>query len=364
MRNYLMGLIYGGALAGIGLGTASYLLPQRIELSAAPASAPLPQAAPAAADPALVPEAAPIAEAAPATEPVPAPETTASPTAAPVLAPQPEPAPVTAPAPAPEPAQPAAPEPVIPEPVTPEPVNPDPVIPEIVAPLAAPSLRPLQAFAADFDGAGGKPLFAVVLIDTDNPSIDRAAAASLPFPVSFAIDPEAAHAPLAMSLYRAAGKEVILMPQSLPAGATASDVETAMSAYAAMLPESVAVLSAPQGGFQDDRALSSLVLPAIGAQGRGALLIDKGLNSAAQITQREGIPYALVSRVIDEGGESVPVMRRYLDRAVFSAAQDGAAIVMGSLQPDTLAALTEWAVEGRASDVTLAPISALMQAPQ
>jgi polysaccharide deacetylase 2 family uncharacterized protein YibQ len=34
---------------------------------------------------------------------------------------------------------------------------------------------------------------------------------------------------------------------------------------------------------------------------------------------------------------------------------------MGDAVPDTITALMEWSVEGRASDVTLAPISALLK---
>ena len=207
-------------------------------------------------------------------------------------------------------------------------------------------------------------MFAIVIMDTGGDDVDRAVWASLPFPASFAVDPESPKAAEAMALYRAAGKEVIMLPISLPKGATAGDVETSFATYETLLPESVAVMSDPVSGFQDDRDLAGLVVPSVGAQGRGVLLFDKGLNSAAQIAQREGIPYAMISKMIDAGGESVPVMRRFLDRAVFKAAQDGAAVVMGQTLPDTLTALNEWALEGRAGDVTLAPISALMKPAQ
>jgi polysaccharide deacetylase 2 family uncharacterized protein YibQ len=222
-------------------------------------------------------------------------------------------------------------------------------------------IAPLQRYAAAFDGRADKPLYAIILMDTGTPDIDRAVLASLPFPVTFAVDPESPTAAVAMALYRAAGQEVIMLPTSLPQGATAQDVAQSFSVYTQLLPETTAVMSAPSGGFQDDLGLAALVLPEIGAQGRGVVVFDKGLNSAGQIAQREGIPYASIGRVIDSAGESVPVMRRYLDRAVFAAAQDGAAVVLGSTLPDTITALTQWSIEGRASDVTLAPISALMQ---
>ena len=372
MRNFLMGGVKGLVVAGLGLGTASYLVPARVTAPSM-ASAPAPEV--------VAPEVA-APEAAEQSAPAPAqPEVQPAPPALPQVEPAPDPAAEANTQPAPAPSE-ALLDPA-PEQSTgakvatpPQPgdalqtptISADPApdataldAPSLAPPLGAP---PLQAFAAPFAGAGGKPLFAIVLLDTGAADIDRAVWASLPLPVSFAVDPESPTAAEAMALYRAAGKEVIILPTSLPAGAQASDVETSLAAYQAMLPESVAVMSDPVSGFQDDRELASLVVPAVGAQGRGVLLFDKGLNSAAQIAQRDGIPYAMISKMIDTGGESVTVMRRYLDRAVFKAAQDGATVVMGQTLPGTLSALTEWSPEGRAGDVTLAPISALMQPPQ
>ena len=380
MRNFLMGGIMGLLVAGLGLGTASYLLPERIVAPSPPSPASPETAAPETAAPeTAAPETATLETATPEATAPDASEQTAppkdDPSAEPFDAPNLEPAPAPSEAlldPAPEqntgakvatPPQPgdALQTPTISADPAPATAAPAPETALAVPPLGAP---PLQAFAAPFAGAGGKPLFAIVLLDTGAADIDRAVWASLPLPLSFAVDPESPTAAEAMALYRAAGKEVIILPTSLPAGAQASDVETSLAAYQAMLPQSVAVMSDPVSGFQDDRDLAALVVPAVGAQGRGVLLFDKGLNSAAQIAQRDGIPYAMISKMIDADGESVPVMRRYLDRAVFKAAQDGAAVVMGQTLPDTLTALTEWSLEGRAGDVALAPISALMQPPQ
>jgi uncharacterized protein len=54
------------------------------------------------------------------------------------------------------------------------------------------------------------------------------------------------------------------------------------------------------------------------------------------------------------------VIRRYLDRAAFKAAQEGRVAVIGTLRDETVKAIMEWAVEGRSATVALAPISALM----
>ena len=53
--------------------------------------------------------------------------------------------------------------------------------------------------------------------------------------------------------------------------------------------------------------------------------------------------------------------RRYLDRAAFKAAQEGRVVVQGTTRPETVQALLEWTVEGRAGSVELAPASAVLQ---
>jgi uncharacterized protein len=221
----------------------------------------------------------------------------------------------------------------------------------------------LERFAAPFANADGKPLFGIVLIDSGDAALDRQAAASLPFPVSFVIDPLSPEAAAHAALYRAGGKEVIMLATGIPDGATPADVEQTFQAHAAALPEAVAVIDSSEAAFQNDRPLSSQIVPILAGQGRGLMTWDRGLNAADQVARREGLPTTLIFRQIDAEGEDVPVMRRYLDRAAFKAAQDGEAVVVGTLRPETLAAILEWTIEGRASSVALAPASALLGAP-
>lgn len=235
-----------------------------------------------------------------------------------------------------------------------------PVVAQVATP-AADNAPPLEKYAAKFDISDSKPLFAVILRDTGAKDLDRAALAALPFPVTFAIDPEAENAADAMAIYRAAGKEVVMLTAGLPNGATAQDLEQAFQAYETILPEAVAVMGPATGGFQDNAVLSKLIVPVIAAQGRGMITFDRGLNSAAQNAVRDGLANGTVFRQVDGGGESVSVIRRYLDRAVFKAAQDRTAIVMGQTLPDTITALMEWSMEGRAAEVTLAPVSAILR---
>ncbi len=223
-------------------------------------------------------------------------------------------------------------------------------------------VRPMVLFAEAFDNPEGKPAFAIVLIDEGDAATDRDALAALPFPVTFALDPSNPMAADHAAIYRAAGKEVAMLATALPKGAQAADIEVALSAMTAVLPESVAVMDTPSRAFQGDRPLSTLVVPVVGAGGRGLLTWDQGLNAADQVARREQIASAVAFRDLDGAEESGAVIRRYLDRAAFKAAQDGRVTVVGRTRPETVAALLEWAVEGRAATVALAPLTAVLSA--
>lgn len=226
--------------------------------------------------------------------------------------------------------------------------------------LAGPEdLPPVTRFARPFQPEG-KPLFAILLRDLGPAGMARADLAALPFAVSFVIDPLAPDATEAAAAYRGAGQEVVMLANGLPQGATASDVETTFATLARTLPESVALIDQDLGGFQDQRPLATLVLPVIAGQGRGLVTYDRGLNAADQIARREGVPSAVIFRRLDGEGESGPTIRRYLDRAAFKAAQEGAVVVIGDTRPETVAAILEWTVEGKAATVSLAPITAVM----
>ncbi|MDM7930510.1 divergent polysaccharide deacetylase family protein [Tabrizicola sp.] len=221
--------------------------------------------------------------------------------------------------------------------------------------------RPIARFAADFENADGKPVLAIVLIDPGTADLDRDMLAALPFPVSIALDPTDPATPDRAAIYRAAGKEVVMLATGLADGARASDVEVSFQSMAQGLPEAVAVMDLPGAQFQNNRPLASLVVPVVGAQGRGLLTWDQGLNAADQVARREDIAAAVVFRDMESAGTDSGSIRRILDRAVFKAGQDGRVTLAGTASPATVAALLEWTVEGRAATVALAPLTAAMR---
>jgi polysaccharide deacetylase 2 family uncharacterized protein YibQ len=230
-----------------------------------------------------------------------------------------------------------------------------------VLPEAVMGTTPLELFRRDFDNPDAKPLFAIILIDEGIPAEERARLAALPFAVSFAVDPLSPDSADSARVYRAAGQEVVMLASGIPQGATAGDLEQTFQALDMAMPEAVAVLDRMEGGSQDTLDLARQAVPIVAEQGRGILTYDRGLNSADQVARREGVPRATIFRVLDAEGESIPKMRNYLDRAAFKAAQEGRVLVIGRAQADTVAAILEWTVEGRAASVMLAPVSAVLE---
>ncbi|MBB4023535.1 MULTISPECIES: divergent polysaccharide deacetylase family protein [Actibacterium] len=351
-------------------GAASPVTPSSEMQPVAPVTPPTPEPAPE--DVAVAQEPAPATD--PAPQPAPEPEAAAEPEPAPEpAAPQPE-------AEAETPAAEAAPEasPLVPGTEPPGALRvPVPgrqiTMPEVrtgrlpsvgddaAAPSEAARLGALARYAAPFEAADGNPLFSVILIDAGERGLDRATLTTFTFPVTFAVDAARADAAEAMRAYRAAGFEVVLIASGLPEGATPQDLEVTLSSYLARVPETVAVMDAETGGFQSNRPLLRQLMAILKESGHGLVTYDRGLNTAGQIATAAGIPSTLIFRSLDSERESVPTIRRYLDRAAFKAGQDGQVVMIGHTYPNTVTALFSWALEDKDNSVTLAPVSAILR---
>ena len=234
------------------------------------------------------------------------------------------------------------------------------------APEADPPPAPVRALdrnARPFDNLAAKPPFAVLLLDDPASTVDLAVLAGGDLPLTLVIDPTAPDASARAAIWRNAGQEVALLTNALPARGRPSDYEVAMESLAGAFPQALALVDTPTGGVQGDRTAAAALVPALAARGFGLVTWDRGLNAADQVARRDGLPAATIFRELDAGDEATPVIRRYLDRAAFKAQQDGRAVVIGRLRPETVAALLEWALDGRAGALALAPVSALLTAP-
>ncbi|MBV1903287.1 MAG: divergent polysaccharide deacetylase family protein [Marinosulfonomonas sp.] len=233
-----------------------------------------------------------------------------------------------------------------------------PAQPEVTAEVTdAPAIK---QFAAEFENPEGRPLMAILLL-SDAADADAATDATLPFPVSYVVDASKANAPDLMRRYRDGGNEVVVLTP-LPEGAAPVDVEVAFLSYLSAVPEAVAVMDVPAGAFQAGRGLATQVAQALAASGHGMITYKRGLNSAIQVAEREGVPAALVFSDIDGIGQNGAAIKRFIDRAAFRAGQQGGVILVGRNRPETIKALLEWGLGNRANTVALAPISVVLQA--
>ena len=225
---------------------------------------------------------------------------------------------------------------------------------------AAGDMPAIEAFAAPFDTAEDRPLMAVVLIDEPDSRIELSTLTRFSFPVAFAVDPLHPDASERASAYRDAGFEVVILGSMIAEGATAADTEVALSAAEVTLPEAVALIDTPEGRIQGDRPVLDATVAALSESGHGLLAFPRGLNAAEQSASRAGVPGATVFRFLDDEDQRATVITRFLSRAAFAAAQEGAVIVVGRTRPDTVTALFSWALGGRSEAVALAPLSATM----
>ena len=227
---------------------------------------------------------------------------------------------------------------------------------------AAPDLDapPIRRFAQSFAAPENVPLYSVVLIDPGVAAggLDRDTIKALGIPMTIAIDPTRPDARAAAEAFRADGFEVAILASAIPEQASATDIEVAVEAWRAAIPEAVAVVEAPQPVFQNKRALVQPMIDILAREGLGVITQNQGLNAADQLAARAKLPRIAVWRVIDQGRERGPVIERMLSRAAFEAQKGGAVTVMLSAWPESIAGLSGWVPVAEKS-VALAPASAV-----
>ncbi|AXI46163.1 hypothetical protein C1J03_09095 [Sulfitobacter sp. SK012] len=241
----------------------------------------------------------------------------------------------------------------------------EPALPTTVTPQApaVDSNLPIHRYAQVFDNPEQKPLMGIVLIDhgfdLDAGGIGLPALGSFPYPLSFAVDASLPDAVARMTRYREEGFEVLAMID-LPEGAQPVDVETNLAVMLPRMAEVVGVLEGTGTGFPDQREATDQVAAVLAQTGHGLITQAQGLNTAATLARKQGVPAVAVFRDFDGKDQSAKVIRRFLDQAAFKASQEGGVIMLGRLRPETIKALLVWGLADRASQVALAPVSAVL----
>ncbi len=224
---------------------------------------------------------------------------------------------------------------------------------------AAP-LPAIRRNAAAFERDGEAPLMSVILLDVGPSRADLGDLGNLPFPITFVVDAAQEDAAEAVDFYRQAGAEVaIRLP--LPEWAAPEDVETAFAVYRPLLEQAVAVMMPRDSSYQTLGDTARQVAEVLAAEGLGLITLPQGLNTGHKAALREGVAAGLIFRELDNDGQSIAVMRRFLDNAAFKARQNKGVIMFGHARPDTIRALIEWSLGNRVRTVSLAPVSVVLQ---
>ncbi|MEM1235440.1 MAG: divergent polysaccharide deacetylase family protein [Pseudomonadota bacterium] len=221
----------------------------------------------------------------------------------------------------------------------------------------------VNALLGDWAGADDRPLVSIVILDEAGDASRLGAFQSFQGPLTFAVPASAPGASRAMTAYRDAGHEVVLVAD-LPTGATPADIEVAMQSFLSAVPEAVAVLDGTFDGFGGDRRAAEQVVEIVAETGHGLLTVSRGLNAAQQIAERRGVPSVSIFRDLDSEGQGNTAIRRLLDQAAFRAAQDGELVLLARTKAETISALLIWAQQDRAARVNLAPLSAVLVDPE
>jgi polysaccharide deacetylase 2 family uncharacterized protein YibQ len=221
-------------------------------------------------------------------------------------------------------------------------------------------LSALSRNAAVFAQGLSRPLLSIIMIDVAANGIDRATLGTLPFPVTFAVDPRDPDALAAVEFYRGAGFEVLLLATGLPEIPTPLDVQIALAADLSRFGTVIGVLDVVENGFAQGRDLARYAVTALKENGHAMVVYDTGLNPAKQLADTAGLASTIVFRVLDDPKDGAASVNTTLNKAVLRAAQQGAAVVVAHSYVETVAALFEWAAGDQSGQVVLAPVSALL----
>lgn len=223
-----------------------------------------------------------------------------------------------------------------------------------------PDMPAYQEYGAADIPVDGKPMLSIILVEDAQRALRPETLEGLAFPVSIAIDPAGPDVFEHGVTYLSAGFDVIAHGGFVTTP-SAQDIATGIEGISQDMPYVIGFLEETTGAFQGNRGVLKQLTQSSVALGQGLIVHNKGLNPILGVAEKTGVPALVITADIDGAGQNISAIRRQLDGAAFKARQKGSAVVIGRLQPDTVTALLQWALQSRAQTVAIVPVSQQMR---
>lgn len=224
----------------------------------------------------------------------------------------------------------------------------------------------LVEHAIAFGGDPSRPMMSIILIDEGGSSELRAGLTALTAPITFGITADIEGAGDVAEQYAGAGFELVaVLPQegnlALTTDSETDEVTPTIARVLANVPNAATILDPIDSPLPQNRRLAGALLETLKRTGHGLLTHrGNGLNNVPIIADQEGVPSELIYRVIDEVPGSANIALA-LERAVLDASRGGSVIVVGRVRQETVTTLFSWLLGSGAREVTIAPVSAILQ---
>ena len=212
------------------------------------------------------------------------------------------------------------------------------------------------------------PRLGLILFDPAEDAEAEAAILALPVPVSVALPPFAEDAPRRAQAYAAAGHEVLLSLETIPALAVATDLEVLFAAWIEDFPDALGVIDPPSGDARRGRSLAPALIPLLSDLELALVASERGLSPLLSTARQGGVAHLGIYRSLDAAEGDAAALGRILERVAFEALRhDRLAVIARADDPETRAALATWLATagsgGEEARVQTVPAGALMALP-
>lgn len=231
-------------------------------------------------------------------------------------------------------------------------------------PLAPDAANEITAFGqnatqlVDLDA----PLVSVILLDIGALGVPQSDLLRQTLPFTFGVDGSRSDASRVSSDYRNAGFEVVSVLSDTAVDAISTPEQGVALVQSALvnMPDALALMDGASAKLQKSKQVFVPILSELAQNGYGVLSYKIGLNTGFKEARKAGLVSGYIFKTIDQSVTDPSEAVRVMDRAVFEAAREGAAIVYAVATKPIVDGILDWSQQPGANTVTFAPVSSAM----